>query len=73
MKKLDYFKDVMQRKGITDKNVLERVTKNICDNIGKYDELEVDFVAKKTENIIYGTENMKIKAKKSCTLNNEHI
>jgi hypothetical protein len=28
------FKDVMQRKGITDKNVLERVTKYIYDNIG---------------------------------------
>ena len=28
------FKDVMQRKGITDKNVLERVTKYLYDNIG---------------------------------------
>ena len=28
------FKDVMQRKGITDKNTLERVTKYIYDNIG---------------------------------------
>ena len=28
------FKDVMQRKGITDKNVLERVTKYMYDNIG---------------------------------------
>lgn len=28
------FKDVMKRKGITDKNVLERVTKYIFDNIG---------------------------------------
>ena len=28
------FKDVIQRKGITDKNVLERVTKYLFDNIG---------------------------------------
>ena len=28
------FKDVMQRKGITDKNVLEKVTKYLYDNIG---------------------------------------
>ena len=28
------FKDVMQRKGITDKSVLERVTKYLYDNIG---------------------------------------
>ena len=28
------FKDVMQRKGITDKNVLERVTKYLYNNIG---------------------------------------
>ena len=28
------FKDVMQRKGITDKNILERVTKYLYDNIG---------------------------------------
>ena len=27
-------KDVMQRKGITDKNVLEKVTKYLYDNIG---------------------------------------
>lgn len=29
-----YFKDVMQRKGITDRNTLERVTKYLYDNIG---------------------------------------
>ena len=34
------FKDVMQRKGINDKNVLERVTKYIYDNIGNRTSLK---------------------------------
>ena len=34
------FKDVMQRKGITDKSVLERVTKYIYDNIGNRTSLK---------------------------------
>ena len=34
------FKDVMQRKGITDKNTLERVTKYLYDNIGNRTSLK---------------------------------
>ena len=34
------FKDVMQRRGITDKNVLERITKYIYDNIGNRTSLK---------------------------------
>ena len=51
------FKDVMQRKGITDKNILERVTKYLYDNIGNRTSMKniSDNLKGMDKNISYNT------------------
>ena len=51
------FKDVMQRKGITDKNILERVTKYLYDNIGNRTSLKSisDNLEENNKNSSYNT------------------
>ena len=58
------FKDVMQRKGITDKNTLERITKYLYDNIGNRTSLKniSDNIEGLEKNSSYNTVSIYIQA-----------